>query len=169
MQHIYLTAGNGSHMKYDIVNDKWCKLASINQPRYYPACTVYQGKIVVSGGRPSDVEYYQLSKSVEAYDHYKNQWSFLPDMIETKGHHSAVSISSKLFVIDGYDNSIEVFDSISHKFTLLSKSRISYYTVGGVVTVGSKIILLKSYPDEVGDFVVYDVDESILSLQTINF
>ena len=170
MQHLYVTSENGLHMKYDIVNNKWCNFASINQPRYYPACTVYQGKIVVSGGRPSDVEYYQLSKSVEAYDHHINQWSPLPDMIERKSHHSAVSIGNKLFVIGGLDHTIEVFDCISQKFTLLSKgNRIFYYPISAAVSVGSKIVLLKYYPDEVGDFVVYDVDENNLSLQSINF
>ena len=40
------------------------------------ACTVFEGKIVVSGDINSNV-----LKSVEAYDYYENKWTNLTNMI----------------------------------------------------------------------------------------
>ena len=42
------------------------------------ACTVFDGKIVISGGFNSG---YGYLKSVEAYDHYEDKWNFLPDVL----------------------------------------------------------------------------------------
>ena len=62
-------------LTYNIKNDKWSNIANMNDIRQNPACTVFEGKIVVSGGR---------SKSVEAYDYYENKWTYLPDMIKNE-------------------------------------------------------------------------------------
>ena len=56
----------------------WNKIADLNVARDCAACTVFEGKIVVTGGKSS---WYQL-RSVEAYDYKEKKWTFLPDMIE---------------------------------------------------------------------------------------
>ena len=92
--------------------DKWSQIADMNEERLDPACTVYEGKIVVSGGT--------YLKSVEAYDYYDNKWTHLPDMIEKRYRHASVSMGSKLFVIGGYSmSSCETLDSFSRKFSYI--------------------------------------------------
>ena len=98
-------------------NDKWSNIADMNERRCDAACTVYEGKIVVSGGRNNKV----LLKSVERYDFYENKWTYLPDMIEERSSHSSFSMGSKLFVIGGPEESTsEVFDNCSRHFCYTS-------------------------------------------------
>ena len=59
--------------------------------RKFAACTVFEGKIVVSGGVQSN--------TVESYDFYENKWTYLPSMIEYRYFHGSVSVGNKLFVI----------------------------------------------------------------------
>ena len=82
--------------KYSLINGKWKSIASLNISRYSAACTVFEGKIVVSGGYNRG----EL-KSVEAYDHHKNKWSILPDMIDERYKHGVVSMGNKMFVVGG--------------------------------------------------------------------
>ena len=43
---------------------------------------------------------------------------YIPDMVEERSSHAAVSVSNKMFVIGGYKNTnCEIFDSCSRKFT----------------------------------------------------
>ena len=35
---------------YSIKSDKWCQIADLNVARYCVACTVFVGKVVVTGG-----------------------------------------------------------------------------------------------------------------------
>ena len=84
----------------------------MNEERLDPACAVYEGKIVVSGG--------MFLKSVESYDYHENNWTHLPDMIEKRTCHASVSMGSKLFVIGGSNmSSCEILDSFSRKFTYI--------------------------------------------------
>ena len=77
----------------------------MNVKRYESTCTIFEGKIVVSGGLNNG-----SLKSVEAYDNYEDKWTYLPDLIEEKACHTAVS--KKMFIIGGYwTTSCEVFDS----------------------------------------------------------
>ena len=102
---------------YDINNNTLNKIADLNEARHYAASTVFEGKVVVTGGEKS---WYTL-KSVETYDYYENKWTYLPDMIETRFNHAAVSMGNKMFVIGGsHKTSCEVFDSFSRKFTKIN-------------------------------------------------
>ena len=112
-----------SFFLYNLKNDQWTQKAKMNQTRNYAACTVFEGKIVVTGG--------VSLKSVEAYDYYENKWNYLSDMIKKRYHHSSVSMGNKMFVVGGGENTDElageVFDSFSRKFTY-----ISYATIKGI-------------------------------------
>ena len=99
---------------YDTECEKWCQIADMNERRYDAACTVYEGKIVVSGG-------FSNLATVEAYDYYGEEWTYLPDMIDGRYDHASVSMGNKLFVIGGFEESdCEVFDSYSRKFSYIT-------------------------------------------------
>ena len=52
-----------SCLVYSMKCDKWSQIADINENKDHVACTVYEGKIVVSGGWG-----YDSLNSVEAFD-----------------------------------------------------------------------------------------------------
>ena len=50
---------------------------------------------------------------MEAYDYYKNKWTYLPGINDKWINYESVSMGSKLFVIEGSRiSSLEVFDSV---------------------------------------------------------
>ena len=103
---------------YEINTNTWNKIANLNVARDCAACTVFEGKIVFTGGE--NFVKGELN-SVEAYDYHENKWIYLPDLIEERSNHAAVSMGNKMFVIGGYyTTNCEVFDSFSRKFTKTS-------------------------------------------------
>ena len=101
-------------LNYDLQEDKWSYVASMNVKRFAAACTVFEGKIVVSGG----ICDYKRLKSVEAYDHHENKWSCYSDMLKKRCDHLLVSMGNKMFVVsDNLSQTCEIFDSASRKFT----------------------------------------------------
>ena len=93
------------------------KIANFNIDRSDSVCAVFECKIVSTGG----YRYDGRTKSAESYDHHKNKWSRLPDMIGHRDEHSSFSMGNKFFVISGRSNiDAEVFDSTSRKFTLFN-------------------------------------------------
>ena len=77
MKNIYVFGGfskticlNSSYT-YDTKKSKWMLLASMNEYRQFAACTVFKGKIVLTGGYDGDNEV--NLRSVEAYDYYENK------------------------------------------------------------------------------------------------
>ena len=88
---------DGLCLKYNFTHNKWRHITNMNIRRHGADCTVFEDKIVVSGGY-NDISY----KSVEVYDHQENKWNYLPDMIHSRVHHSSASLGNKLFVILGH-------------------------------------------------------------------
>ena len=73
-QNLYIIAGFcndilKSCFVYNINYDIWIQIADMNNEIYRAACTVYEGKIVVSG------DWFE-SSSVEAYD-YSRKFCFI--------------------------------------------------------------------------------------------
>ena len=66
----YLANSNNSKF-YDKESNKWCNITAMNKVRQNTACTVFEGKIIVSGGFYSRHRKHKL-KSVEVYDHHEN-------------------------------------------------------------------------------------------------
>ena len=99
--------------KYETKDNKCYQIANLQTERSNTACTVFEGKVVVTGGL--NVE--EL-RSVESYDYYGNEWKFLSNMITANSNHSAISMGIKMFVI-GVGNLArsEVYDNISRTFT----------------------------------------------------
>ena len=80
----------------------------MNDCRHDANCTLYGGKIVLTGG----FDEVSVLKSVEAYDYYENKWDSFPCMINKRYLHGAVCMGNKLFVIGGeYNATCEVVDS----------------------------------------------------------
>ena len=88
------------------------KSADLNVARDFAACTIFEGKIVVTGGE----KYFKHLNSVEACDCYKKRWNFLPDMSIKRFYHAAVSMG---VIGERNGTSCEVFDSFSNNFTIL--------------------------------------------------
>ena len=133
-----------SCMAYNIKTNKWASIASMNESRDDTSCTVFKGKLVVTGGYNSK-GFNRFLKSVEAYCFHENKWTQLPDMLQKRSDHGTVSIGNKMFVISRYlSNSCEVFDSITNKFTFLKTNphvkNIDFYSLKTfAITVGFKI------------------------------
>ena len=165
MKELYVLGGyfNGSTnfcFKYDFTHNKWSYSANkMNERSSCAACTVFEGKIVVSGGENNS----EVLKSVEAYDYYENNWTHLPSMIQSRYKHLQVSMSNKLFAIGGQVSvSLDVFDSISRKFSsirnLKLKGFLIYNIKKGACCVGNKIILIGVGYGGAHKSYVYDTD-----------
>ena len=67
----YSTKAEKSVEKYDIANNRWTDVRSMNVERYFNAACVLQGKIFVVGGYSS---VNKIEKTIECYDPELNQW-----------------------------------------------------------------------------------------------
>ena len=125
MNFVYLIGGYDTDLKYtaecykyEAMNDNWRQIAMLLKERCCSACLVYEGKIVVTGGCSDSGRL----KSVEEFCHHENKWNILPDMIKSRRGHSSFTFDRSLFVIGGGDRiRSETYDSISRKFTMVSK------------------------------------------------
>ena len=88
----------------------------MNEGRIRAACTVFEGRVVVSGGYGNNVF---ITNTVEAYDHVADEWTYMPNMIMGRESHGSVAMKNKLFVF-GF-GSAEVYDSTCDKFVALKK------------------------------------------------
>ena len=136
----------------------------MSETRTSPACTVFEGKVVVSGGSNN----LDGTKTVEAYNHIADKWSYMPNMIERRRGHSSVAIKNKLFVIGSCNNNktetCEVFDSNSKTFMYLKKkptpSTFSLDRATKSFSIGNKIIILRSWSPTA---LCYDVEKDEFS------
>ena len=88
----YFRGTISSCFKYNFRLNKWSYIANMNEKRLFAVCTVFEGRTVVSGGENDS---YEHLKSVESYDYYKNDWTYLPDMIKRRDNHFRISKSNK--------------------------------------------------------------------------
>ena len=137
-------------LAFDTRESEWIKgseVASMTVERAQPACTSFQGRIVVSGGfnLRRDPDY--RNKSVEAYDHASNSWSHMPDMIAPRVGHSLVSVKNKLFVVGGETKTFEVFDARSNNFINIKQPPKSFKfdldkpEFHNAVSIGSRVVV----------------------------
>ena len=135
---------------------KWIEVAKLNDFRIEAACTVFEGRVVVSGGTNSN----ENLRSVEAYDHVADKWSYMPNMINEIYGHELVPVSNKLFALGRYFayNICEVYDSICKEFVVIKSHPTfldrSHHTS---ISVGRKILVFKNYSTKVA---VFDVDKN---------
>ena len=173
MDNVYIIGGlighvgDGGHelatcLEFSTKSLKWKQISRMNNARRLSACSVFEGKIVVSGG------YYNASlNTVEAYDHAGDTWENMPNMIDEREGHKSVAVKNKLFIVGGYStNNCEVFDSSTNKFTMLKQptyaSGIDVYYPTKVITIGSKIFVFKG----VSEVTTFDFTNDEWSVKT---
>ena len=121
----------------------WERKAAKKYFRRGASFAVFGGKIVASGGFNFD----KLNE-VEVYDHCSDEWSPMPDMLESRSNHASIGIKNKLYMIGGaYDSRCEVFDIFSQMFTrILPETTIYDYNSFNTecITVGNKIVVFSS-------------------------
>ena len=99
-------------LRFDTNGNEWKQIAGMNGSRLLSACSVFGGKIVVSGGTP-------MEDTVEMYDHVADTWSFLPNMLQGRELHASVAVRNKLYVFGGQTATCEVFDADCNKFVFI--------------------------------------------------
>ena len=119
------------------------EIAEIETSRSCPACAVFEGKIVVSGGCSIG----RKLNTVEAYDHVTNEWTNMPSMINERYGHKSVAIKNKLYMIGGFTKTSEVYDSTCKKFVLLKlpdECFSSYLDFPlAVFSIGNKLVVFQ--------------------------
>ena len=137
----------------------------MNELRTQAACSVFEGRVVVSGGF-RNLNPYDISNTVEAYDHVANTWFKLPDMIERRHYHKSVAVKNKLFLVGGVvnKNTCEVFNSTTNKFCLLKKPERLFESssLTEVISIGTKLNIFCNK----GHVIVYDIDNDEWSEKT---
>ena len=125
----------------------------MNEARKYAACVVFQGNIVISGGKNfNDIN---NLNSVESYDVFANKWSSMPNMVKSQCFHSLVVVKNKLFVIGQGRESCEVFDNACKKFVVLKHQ--PYIGYSKCVSIGSRIII---FQEKKLSIICYDVGKN---------
>ena len=128
--------------------------------RQNASCSVFEGRIVVTGGYNNN---YGLFNTVEAYDHIDDSWTKMPNMNIRRHSHKSVAIRNRLFIIgDCFNQAIEVFDSCSNKFALLQHPPINmrnFYTAA-LTSIGNKVVV---FSNRDGSVLFYDVEKDVWS------
>ena len=139
-------------LEFETKDCSWKEVAGTIDPRDHPACAVFQGKLVVSGGMDTDTRDYV--KSVEVYDHVADKWSLMPSLNFGRCQHSSVAVRNKLFVSPGFGHpSCEVFDTVCNKFVVLKRDVT--YTCAGLVSLENKLFVFSNQATEV---ICYNVE-----------
>lgn len=87
-------------MRYKTVpGNKINKFRDMKYARHHAAATVWNGKIIVCGGRLREMRY----KSVECFDPENGVWTELPDLPIPLSSVSIVSYDDRLIVLGGFD------------------------------------------------------------------
>ena len=139
-----------SCIKFDTNDKNWNQIAKMNELRAYAACAVFEGRVIVSGGRRDIIFHNDNLNTVEAYEHFFDTWSYMPNMIERRAGHSSVAIKNKLFVIGSAfgvgSETCEVFDSTCKKFVYLKRKpnslKFRFYRTAESCSIGNKLIIL---------------------------
>ena len=101
---------------YDPKTDRMRRTRSMKEDRMAHSCVVFNGRIVVTGGCTN------VKKSVEAYCHFEDRWTYMPAMTRERWGHASVSNGNRMYVIGGnkgmkFRRSCEGFDLVSGRFT----------------------------------------------------
>ncbi|GLJ30407.1 hypothetical protein SUGI_0601720 [Cryptomeria japonica] len=120
--------------KLDCVTNTWTRCADLNTARVDFACSVYDGKIYVAGGR-SQTTCAKGVSSAEVYDPELDTWTLLPSMSTGRYKSVGVTWEGKIYIVGGfagpedseqmilpytnYRSSVEVFDPAEGRWSLI--------------------------------------------------
>ena len=155
---------SGGYIQQEIINSclmfnaadcSWKEVAKMNISRSNASCTVFEGKIVVSGGYNNG-----LLNTVEAYDHIANEWTNMLNMVEERCDHKSVAVKNKLFIVGGNTTTCEVYDSGCGKFSSLKLLKETIYgflrSPSEVLSIENKLLIFKRYEKNV---LIYDIEK----------
>ena len=104
-------------LQFDVERLEWSKISTMPTARSKSTSTLFQGHIVVSGGKANiDLQ------TVEQYIPSQNTWTKLPQMVNRKSLHALCSLNGKLFIVG---RQCEVYDTTANRFCVL-RSPISF-------------------------------------------
>ena len=150
MGRLFILGGGTTRCRYFVPKtQEWCAIEQMSEETIHSSCTIFEGKIVASGGTeyPGNP---RRRKGVEIYDFFADTWSPMPDMLDARSGHSSVSIRNKLYIIGGCmgSNYCETYDSFSGNFAYIKPI---LYIEGGTtayrfswVTMGNKLVFFHS-------------------------
>ena len=141
-----------SCLKFGVKDCKWKEVARMNEARCYAASTLFEGRIVVSGGE--DTDEYSLD-TVESYDAIANSWISMPNTITSHSHHGLVAVSNKLFVIGTDRDACEIFDNTFKRFVALTPPPFYFLWVNNAISIKNNIFVFEKYKKRIA---CYDVD-----------
>ena len=149
----------------DTSDYKMSKAQNMKLERLSPACAVFRGNVVVSGGRDTR----DFSNTVEVYNLSSDTWSYMPSMKEPRYHHSLVAMRNKMFVVGGHGregdmwhllSSCEVYDARSEMFSFLKKTPTSFTfnirNTDAAVSMGCRVVIFGRNSKTTA---LYDVDK----------
>ena len=125
------------------------------------ACTVFEGKIVISGGAVQTFfRVFEPTNTVEVYDHIADTWSYMPKMVRPRYDHSLVAIKNKLFVIGNISAACEVFEKLNNKFVSIKPFSMYFnlndFSTVGAISIGNRIAV---YGRGLSTIAFYDTDK----------
>ena len=102
--------------------------------------------------------------SVEAYDYHENKWSSFRSMLKPRSNHTAVSIGNKIFIVGGFSNNCEVFNSVSRKFTRIKNlpKWTNYLKADQIVCVAYKVYLFFGQVNNIVEVHSFDLKNYIV-------
>ena len=115
IKRVKLYLVSNSCIEFITKNNAMKRIKGMKTAKKNSACTVFQGRIVVSGGIDLDSN---ITNTVKEYDHIVDKWSYMPNMNEVRHYHNLFTIRNKLFAVGSTVN-CEVFDRVSNAFTLI--------------------------------------------------
>ena len=145
-----------SGVVYDTISKKWIEVAKMNDNRINAACTVFEGRVVVSGGENS----HEYLRTVEAYDHVPDKWSYMPSMIHESCNHNMLAVSNKLFALGcgEFSDICEVYDSICKKFVVINSHLTFFDSIYyEAISIGRNILVFKNFSNKVA---IYNIDKN---------
>ncbi len=110
--------------------------------RNHVGAAVLDGDLVVTGGRPGDVN--GGLTTVEAYDRRARRWSTLAPLATARSGHATVTVSGKLVVFGGEElvpggqtiEQVEAYDPATGAWSALPAMVTPRHGVGGVARRG---------------------------------
>jgi hypothetical protein len=111
----------------------------------------YDGSIYLFGGRSTASKILNFSRNAERFDLSTNKIEVLPRMIAAFYKKHCINIENSIYIFDYDSNLVQVFNTISLKYSLIRHQNYSGDPIEDIVKAGEKICII------FGDFIaIYD-------------
>jgi len=127
---------------FDTERRRWASGPPMPTGRNHVGAAVLNGDMVVTGGRPGDVN--GGMTTVERYDPRAGRWSALPPLVTARSGHTAVVTRGRLIVLGGEElvpggatiEQVEAYDPESRAWSALPPMPTPRHGLGGVARQG---------------------------------